>query len=252
MWSNARNAALPLIAVLAGCTGDATGVPAARSVGVSFSTSSLTAAPSVSSALRSNVTVTGSGNTLVITRVQMVLREIELKQSATAVCAAGTSSESCEELKIGPVLVDLPLTPGVVTALTAAVPAGTYQEVEFNIHKPGDDDASDKSFVTANPDFANSSVRVEGTYNGTPFVFTSAVSQDVELEFNPPLVVDASAPNLTIQVDVGSWFSDAGGSVIDPASANPGQPNASLVAAKIRASLAAMDDDDRDGKADGR
>jgi len=73
----------------------------------------------------------------------------------------------------------------------------------------------------------------------------------VELEFNPPLVVDAAGKNVTVQVDVGSWFKASGGAIIDPRTANPGQPNASAVAARIKASLRGFNDDNKDGKDDG-
>ena len=57
-------------------------------------------------------TFTDGTNTLVINQVQLVLREIELHRAgAVADCAGGTSGD-CEELELGPVLVDLPLGTG--------------------------------------------------------------------------------------------------------------------------------------------
>jgi hypothetical protein len=53
---------------------------------------------------------------------------------------------------------------------------------------------------------------------------------------------------VTVQVDLRTWFRNSDGSIINPATANPGQPNASLVASKIRASLKSFEDDDKDGK----
>jgi hypothetical protein len=52
--------------------------------------------------------------------------------------------------------------------------------------------------------------------------------------------------NATIQVD-SSWFKN-GTAVINPATANVGQPNESLLRNNINASLKAVDDDDRDGR----
>lgn len=194
-----------------------------------------------------NVTVTSGNNTLVITKAQVVLRELELKLSASTACADGEADDDCEEIKLAPMLVDLPVTTGVVTALTASIPAGTYSEIEFDIHKPGDD-ALDAAFKAANPAFANISVRVEGTYNGQPFVFTSTANESVELEFTPAVVIDESNNNVTVLVDLRSWFRASDGALIDPATANPGQPNASLVASNIKASLDAIEDDDEDGR----
>ncbi len=236
-----------LIAIIisaASCSSDSTGVKSSRPVIISFANSSFISAPS---AFAYAVTVTGGGNTVVITRAQVVLRDIELKQSTSATCTPSKSDDGCEEVKLGPVLVDLPLTAGVLSPLSADIPAGTYREIEFEIHKPGGD-ASDKAFSASNPAFANISVLVEGTYNGKAFTFSSAVTQDMELEFNPPIVVDATAKNITLQVDVASWFKGTVGTVIDPATANPGQPNASRVDANIKASFRAVEDDDKDGK----
>ena len=232
---------LPLAAVGFAACGDSTG-PNSKPVSLSFSTQGLVAAGA-----NFDVTVTGGGNTVVITKAQLVIRDIKLKQSATAACVDDDAgSDDCDELKIGPFLADLPLTATATSALTASIPAGTYREVEFKIHKPGSD-AADAAFSAANPNFATSSVRVEGTINGTPFVFTNAISEKIELEFNPAIVIDGTNKNVTVQVNVASWFK-SGTTVIDPRTANPGQPNANTVSANIRAALRAVEDDDKDGK----
>lgn len=70
----------------------------------------------------------------------------------------------------------------------------------------------------------------------------------MELEFNPPIVITNTNNNVTIQVDVRTWFRNTDGTIISPATANPGQPNASIVTSKIKASLKAFKDDDKDGK----
>ena len=100
--------------------------------------------------------------------------------------------------------------------------------------------------VAANPNFANASIRVEGTYNGTPFVFTSSMTDVIEMSFSPPVVIDADNQNVTIDVDLSSWFK-VNGQVIDPTTANPGQPNENAVRNNIRASLRGFEDDDRNG-----
>lgn len=195
-----------------------------------------------------DVTVTGGGNTLVITRAQAVLREIELKRVSTDNCPDNSSSDdACEELALGPLLVDLPLTPGVSTPLTVSVPEGQYRELELKVHKPGDD-SRDAAFKAANPAFANISIRVEGTFNGSPFVFTSRLNEELELEFNPPLTVDAAGGNITVQIDIASWFRDSAGAVINPTTANEGGANENSVKDRIKASIRTLEDDDRDGR----
>lgn len=217
-----------------------------HAVGISFSTQA--AAPAVVGAQPAsfNITVTNGANTLVITKAQLVLRELELKLSATSTCAPGTVEDSCESIELGPMLIDLPVTDAVLTPISTQVPAGTYHEIEFDIRRPGTDPA-DVAFVAANPNFNNVSIRVEGTYNGTPFVFTSELDQEVQIDFNPPLVVTDGNNNATIAVNIRSWFTNANGTLISPATANPGQPNASIVSEKIKVSLRAFEDDDKDG-----
>src|SRR6266849_1707480 len=51
---------------------------------------------------------------------------------------------------------------------------------------------------------------------------------------------------LTIDVNVGSWFKDASGAVIDPTKAE----NQRAIEQAIRASLSAFEDDDHDGDDD--
>src|SRR5205085_2360064 len=107
---------LPLIAVLAGACSDA-GPSTMSQVGFNTATQSPPVAASTGAAFAVNGTPESftdlSGNVLVINGVELVLREIELHRAgAVTDCAPGTSDE-CEELEIGPVLLDLPLgTPG--------------------------------------------------------------------------------------------------------------------------------------------
>jgi hypothetical protein len=234
------NVLTPVLLVSAAC-GDSTN-PNSAPITISFSSQSAATA----SAALGDVTVTSGANTLVITRAQVVVRRIKLTQATTTTCADDdSSSDDCEETVIGPILVDLPLTTTAVSSIPASIPAGTYSEIEFKIHKPGGD-TGDAAFVTANPNFANSSIRVEGTFNGTAFVFTSALSEKQRLTFNPPIVLDGTNKNVTIQFDISSWFK-SGSTVIDPATANAGGANENLVRDNIRRSLRAIEDDDKNG-----
>ncbi len=218
-----------------------------QGMGISFSTKvpgSLLMASSQGASFA--ITVTNGANTLVITKAQLVLRELELKLSAATTCATGTTPDSCERIELGPLLIDLPVTDVIATPITTQVPSGTYREIEFDIRRPGSDPA-DVAFIAANPNFNNVSIRVEGTFNGTPFVFTSQLDQEVQIDFNPPVVITSGANNATIAVDIRAWFTNTNGTLIDPATANPGQVNASIVSEKIKVSLRAFEDDDKSG-----
>jgi hypothetical protein len=137
----------------------------------------------------------------------------------------------------------------MTTPITVSVPAGTYDEIELAV-RPADDDAAGRAFLRHHPAFAGISVRLAGTFDGQPFEFASAVRADLELEFRPPLAVDASTNNITVDVDAGSWFRGAGGALIDPRAATPGSAAAALIAQNIQRSFRAFEDDDRDGADD--
>ena len=215
-------------------------------VTLSFSTKAPVLSIASNETVAYDITVTNGANTLVITKAQLVLRELELKFSETATCTSGDASDSCEELQFGPMLIDLPVTDAVLSPITAQVPAGTYREIEFDIRRPQTDPA-DVAFVAVHPEFNNVSIRLEGTYNGTAFVFTSQLDQEVQIDFDPPVVITDGNNNVTIAVDIRSWFTNTNGTLINPATANPGQPNASIVSEKIKTSLRAFEDDDKDG-----
>jgi hypothetical protein len=227
-------------------TGTST-IPPARSMSLSFS-SQPAAAALRSLVMRSDVTVTVGANTINITKAQVVVRSIKLKQTSTLVCADDDSiDDDCDGVKVGPLLVDLPLVTNGVTSLTASVPEGTYREISFKIHKPGDSDPADVAFRAANPTFAASSIRIEGTFNGQAFTFTSDLSETLEVPLTSPVVIDASNKNITVQFDLSSWFK-VGGQLIDPTTANKGGVNENAVKNNIRASLHALEDDDKNGR----
>ena len=242
---------LAAIATLAACS-DAPSPHTGAPITLSFATASAAGAvASRSEGARLSLDVDGSG-ALVITRARIVLREIEL-ESPDFVCGFSDDSsrsrhddDDCE-IELAPRIVDLPLDGGAVPLIGVNVPEGIYDEIEFELHKPDDDTPADLAFIAANPDFRRISVRVEGTWNGTPFVYETDQNAELELEFRSPLHVGADGVNITVNVDVASWFRTAGGAVIRPSSAN-----ADLIDDRIRQSFRAFEDDDRDGDDDRR
>ena len=87
---------------------DSTG-PSRSALSLSFSTLPAAASQAASTmAPNFDVTVSSGGNTLVITRAQVVQKKIELKRSASATCPDSALHEGdCDEMELGPVLVDL-------------------------------------------------------------------------------------------------------------------------------------------------
>jgi hypothetical protein len=253
---------LPLI-VLA-CTDAAGPSPSsAKTMTLSFSTRSAGAptagASRVALTSASGVSTADSANTLTISRVQLVVEKLELEKAGTIGCSEGESSDDdshtssddgCEEFETAPLLIDLPLTIGATAGASVSVPQGNYDKLELKVRSllAGRDDAT--AFLAAHPDFAGISVRVDGTFNGAPFVYTSPIEAELELEFSPPVVIDQNGSNITVSVDVSSWFRSSTGEVIDPATAVAGGINSALVSSNIRASFHAFEDEDRDGSDD--
>jgi hypothetical protein len=235
--------------VLAAC--DAGGPSTSAQVNFSVATQ-----PSAAAAAGGSESFTDGSSTLVIDRVQLVLREIELKRvEATASCgdsSADSGRDGCERLELGPILLDLPLgAGGAAHSFTVPVTAGSYDEIEFKIHPPSHDDTPDAAFVQAHPEFAGVSVQVDGTFNGIGFTYTSDLSAEEEIELSPPLAVaESSTADLTLLVDLDRWFRNGGGTLVDPASANVGLANESLVESNIRATLHAFEDENHDGTDD--
>lgn len=196
-------------------------------------------------------TYTDGTNTLVLDQVQLVLGRIELKRTEAAGTCADAGTEACEEIELGPVLLDLPLggPGGAARTFSVAIPAGSFDEVDFEVHKPSS--GEDAAFVQANPGFDGVSVKVTGSYNGQAFTYTSDLDAEEEIALNPPLVLAASAStDLTLFVDLDRWFRDASGNLVDPASANLGGANESLVKSNVTTTLHAFEDENRDGTDD--
>lgn len=249
--------ALAVAAVLlVGCSSTASG-PNGSTPGTSLSFATSGGRTATASAMVSASLVASTpSDSITIDSAFVVMRKIELEgPDSTNGCpdeGAPPSGHDCGEIELGPVLVSLPLndTSVVKTFQVPSLPNGTYTELEFRVHRPSR--AKDTTFLAANPGYDSTSVRVVGRYHGTPFVFTSGVSAKYEARLNPPLVVaDTSSQNLTIKVDVGTWFKSLdGSSIIDPATAGRGTANGAIVALNIRRSFRSLQDHDRDGRDD--
>jgi len=252
---DARRGAATLAALVTTLTAACSDAPTsnnAHSVNLMFSTAPAGAALSSTAANDSHagLTVSGAGGTLVITRAQLVVARAELAGSASAGCAGDDRGRDCEELKLGPMLVDLPLAEGAVSVLTTAVPAGTYSRLEAKVKAVRDGDDGAAAFLAGNPAFRGVSVRVEGTFDGQPFVYAAGEEAELDMSFDPPVTVGADGLSVTVHVDLARWFADAAGNAIDPRSASAGGPNARLVADNIARSFHAFEDENHDGHDD--
>jgi hypothetical protein len=199
--------------------------------------------------------IVGTGpNSVQITKVEFVLAHLELSHAATC-SIPPTNDDNCNELELNPMLIDLPLDGSTKAVLDASVPAGSYTRLQAELDAVKSDEECEHgaaAFFTANPSWpAGVSVRVTGVFTDAnsvkhDFTSTSQVSAELEIQFSTPVTVDATTHNLTISVDVASWFKDANGTVIDPTNS----ANAEAFSTNIRKSFNAFEDDDRDGEQD--
>src|SRR5258705_79662 len=213
-------------AIAACSSGYSTGASATGRVVVQLATRPMS--PSGGPAAAADVTVTKGPDVIVISSVQLVARKIELER-ADGTCPVVTptteseddeaDSPECPDLKLGPLLLAPPLGAGAQTTFSVDVPVGTYKEVRLQIHRPTSS-SSDAAFLAANPGFGGVSIKVTGTFNGTPFTFTTDVTAVVEMELNKPIQVTTAGPtNITIFTDVTGWFvAEGGSSLLSPLS----------------------------------
>ena len=279
--ASAFGVAIAAIALTA--CGDGTGPSSANKVGVGFQLArTSTASPMMASSVEGSaprvpgttptittsaagMTITRDGDVLVVTKAQLVVRNVKLK-SATAVCSddnddekTGKSSSSsarreddddCAEIRAGPFLVNVPVNGADGARVAVAVPAGTYTSIRLWLHKVTSGDAADVAFRQANPDFRDISLRLEGTFNGTPFNFVNDVNAKLTVPLTKPLVIGTGGDDVTVSIDLSTWFLRSSGGLFSPAAANtPGQVQAQ-VQNNIRNAFRAFKDKNKDGRED--
>ena len=198
---------------------------------------------------------TVGGHTLDLTEASVTIDRAELKLAASDACAgdnedgdndvvvpAGSASadqgggdkqgdggHECAEVKIGPDIVDLPLTGNLVTIQADSIPPGTYQQIELRV----------------------SQVALTGTFDGTAFSDTIPVHARAEIEFDTPVVVAAGQPTtITVNVPVNTWLVNPDGSLVDPTTLLSSPDVLAQVRNRIAASLRAFEDNNHDGHDD--
>ena len=220
--------ALVSLAILGGCT-DLLGVHGRGNVSLSLSTGRRAASAVAASA--SVAPITSNGHTLELQSVAVTLSRFELEKVESNVENEheDEGDDAGEVLISTPTTIDLALNGGAQVAVTVPVPAGTYQQFEGKVE----------------------SVRLRGTFDGNAFDVTVPVSTSFESEFHPPVVVhDGGTLNVTVKLDPSTWFQNNDGSLIDPSRLGTDATLRAVVAARVKASLRAFEDDDRDGEDD--
>lgn len=250
-----RAVALLMPFVLTAC-GDGIGPNGGPQVSLSFSAgasagANLRVSPGLSLSRVASDPISDGTNVLDLTNVELVLREIELERVEVGDCDVEPEPAGCKDFEIGPMIVGVPLDGSAMETSLVDIEPGTYDEVEFDIHKLSSD-SGDAVLLAQRPDLDDASIRVDGTFNGLPFTYFAHIDEELEFDLVPPLVIDdvTTSTNVTIQLDVAAWFRAQDGSLVDPASANKGGPNESLVKDNIKNAIEAFEDEDQDGQDD--
>lgn len=149
-----------------------------------------------------------------LTRVRFLIRHVKFK----------SIDEDSLEYATHPKVVDIPLDGNSAKIEDSTVPYGTYDRVEFRIHRLDDDDPTDLSYFN-HPDFAEFvqdnrySIIIEGTTDGKGFVFRSRENATQKHFINPAIDVNDTDNNVevTLVMDKSGWFIDDQGGFLNPA-----------------------------------
>jgi hypothetical protein len=211
---------------------------------ITFRTATSSGVASLAGAALASIPVTGGGHTVDVQQVDLLFDRIKLERvhgrdardSGNSGNGNGDSDSDSEDsdsrndspFRAGATTVSLPLSGGTVSPISQLIPEGTYDELQMDARY----------------------ARVRGTYDGEAFDVTIPVNARIETDLDPPFSpTDAlGTPNITVNVDVSSWFKNSDGSVVDPRRL---ATDASLRAAfrnRMRASFRALEDSNKDGR----
>lgn len=197
-------------------------------------------------AAKSKTTGTMQNNHVTITEAKILVREVEFESDIEN---DGIAEDSLN-FEAGPFVVSLKLDGSLNKVAVNEVKPGSYDEIEFDVHKPEDNETPpDPEFKIGDSGDERFSIIVKGTYNGENFVFRSRENMEQEIELSSPLVIseDTESINTTLTVDLSQWFVDANGNLLNPT--NP--DNQSAIDESIERSFEdAFEDSDEDGAED--
>jgi len=192
---------------------------------------------------------TGSSvaDSLTITRARLVLKDIKFKSNVDSM-----------NYKAGPVIVELNLTTAAQTLDVKEVPFGTYNRIEFDVHRTQPSEISGMSTAdqAAFADFLAGevySIIIEGTVyrtgqSDTAYVYRSKVDDQQKYDLVPELTISEQAldANVTLLISSGSWFKDTSGLLVDPTDPN----NEGIIDENLKASIRVFKDNNKDGSKD--
>jgi hypothetical protein len=183
--------------VFTGCDTTETGLDDTTTLSIQ-----MRAAPNADQARQINTA--NQASAAIVQEVKLFVEELELDGTN------GTRDFELEDF-----IINLPVDGSPVVLIETEIPAGLYDEFEFEIEDPGDDIEID------DPDLRDEtgsySLVVKGTYDGEEFRFRTDEEIEVEFDLSPPLeIAEGDNAALIISVDVASWFIGPDGEELDP------------------------------------
>lgn len=177
------------------------------------------------------MSITGPNGTLTIDEIRLIVAEVELEGEDDA-CEAAGGSDDCADFEAAPRFLDLPLDGSPVAAFGGMIPAGTYDELEFEIEDLEDDEEDTdfaaeivvlrEAILDEFPDWPReASALVVGSFESesgtTTFRVYLEAEIEIELDLMPPLVITDGepGPDLNVELRPDIWFTLADGSVLD-------------------------------------
>jgi hypothetical protein len=233
------------VAVLSACA-DGTGVGGPHNVALNFQVTSGAPAASASGpqavagpALVAGppLVLIGTNGTLTIDEIRLIVSEVEIEREDDSCSGDDHGSDdigdSCEEFNAGPRFLDLLLDGQPIEVVTDLLPAGVYEELEFEIEdlEDDEDDSVEAALIAAVraevlalvPDWPDeASGLVVGSFtptSGSPVDFRVFLKAEIEIEMEliPNLIIEGGVASRALMVDIQPdiWFALPGGAILD-------------------------------------
>ncbi|SMO58677.1 hypothetical protein [Fodinibius sediminis] len=185
-----------------------------------------------------SLVIEGANGTLQIDDIRFIVEKFKLEMEEME----NDSVESGEEeLEAGPFFVDLPLNEDILSLAADEIPAGFYEELEFEVNdldledereeEAEEDEESDveeyqsleETIRLDYPEWPKeASMVVMGSYTpdgGTPepFKVFAKAEIEIEMEFDPPLEITEDNIERVVSVELNPvrWLEEEGGNVVD-------------------------------------
>lgn len=177
---------------------------------------------------------------LTLTEAKLLVRNIEFESAI---------DQDSLDFETGTIIMSLNLNGGITEVAVSEIQPGIYDEIEFDIHKPEDNEVvSDSDFRIGDSGDERFSVVIRGNIDGNDFLYRSNENFEIELELanNIEILENDNNLDITLKVDISGWFMDELGNPLDPRNFD----HKSEIDESIKRSFEAFEDNDRDGDDD--